>query len=218
MSCQSNKFRLDRAKKSSKRTRKKSYDSDRNSFSGDDGYYDRNSSESLNAAMRSIVQKSYRRMNNMTNDRHLSMESVVGAARRQSIVGDNCSVQQEFDFASGSVATGPLDIVHNENMIIPTDNMATLSITKLAAKSLPRMLFSTVNRRRIGVQRAVDILNEESVSGSVSGSADFQLKNYRKANDGECKKERHDEIPSKTAVPRVINDAFRQEQTAAYKL
>ena len=54
----SNKSRLDRAKRSAKRSQKRSYDSDRNSYSGDVGDYKRNSSESLNAAMRSIVQKS----------------------------------------------------------------------------------------------------------------------------------------------------------------
>ena len=52
-----NKERLKRMKNSAKRIQKRSYDSDRNSFSGD-GCHDRNSSESLNAAMRSVVQRS----------------------------------------------------------------------------------------------------------------------------------------------------------------
>ena len=195
MNCQSNKFRLNRAKQSAKRTQKKSYDSDRNSFSGDDGYYDRNSSESLNAAMRSIVQKSYRRMNNMTNNRNMSIDSIVGAARRQSIMDDNYSVQPEFDFASASVATGPLDIVHNENMIIANDTMATLSLTKLAAKSLPKMLFNNGNIRRVGVLRAEDFLNR-----SDSGATEFQFENFRKVIDGECKKEWNEELAINTEV------------------
>ena len=108
---------------------------------------------------------------------------------------DNYSVQPEFDFASASVATGPLDIVHNENMIIANDTMATLSLTKLAAKSLPKMLFNNGNIRRVGVLRAEDFLNR-----SDSGATEFQFENFRKVIDGECKKEWNEELAINTEV------------------
>lgn len=130
----SNKSRLERAKKSAKRTYKRSYDSDRNSYSGDQGDYKRNSSESLNAAMRSVVQRD-------RDKRDKSLERV----------DEDEEGSQNHDFDLGSVSGGTMpgqtEPPTMEAMAGSNNKMVTPALKQMAAKSLPSFLRNMSNRR-----------------------------------------------------------------------
>lgn len=127
----SNKSRLERAKKSAKRTYKRSYDSDRNSYSGDQGDYKRNSSESLNAAMRSVVQRD-------RDKREMSLERVEE------------EISQNVDFDLGSVSGGTIPGLTEQNFEATSgsnDKMATPALKQMAAKSLPSFIRNKSTRK-----------------------------------------------------------------------
>jgi hypothetical protein len=131
--CVSNKSRLERAKKSAKRTYKKSYDSDRNSYSGEPGDYKRNSSESLNAAMRSIVQRDREK-------KEMSLERVE----------ENEEMSQNVEFDLGSVSGGTLPGLVDQNFEATAgsnDNLVTPALKLMAAKSLPSFMRNKSNRK-----------------------------------------------------------------------
>jgi hypothetical protein len=127
----SNKSRLERAKKSAKRTYKRSYDSDRNSYSGEQGDYKRNSSESLNAAMRSIVQR---------DKREKSLERVE----------ENEEMSQNVEFDLGSVSGGTLPGQVDQNFeatVGSNDNLVTPALKLMATKSLPSFIRNKSSRK-----------------------------------------------------------------------
>lgn len=129
----SNKSRLERAKKSAKRTYKRSYDSDRNSYSGEQGDYKRNSSESLNAAMRSVVQRDREK-------RERSLERVE----------ENDEMSQNVDFDLGSISGGtqPGQVEPNfEATTGSNDKLVTPALKMMAVKSLPSFMRNPSNRK-----------------------------------------------------------------------
>lgn len=140
------------AKKSAKRFYKRSYDSDRNSYSGEQGVYRRNSSESLNAAMRSIVQRNEKRL------QHALEKEKEKEEDKYRVDGDdngNESDIQDHNFPSvsaGSVKACSDDQAETgikigiENLVGVNDKMATSSIKRLAAKSLSSII-SARNRK-----------------------------------------------------------------------
>ena len=135
----SNKSRLDMAKKSAKRFYKRSYDSDRNSYSGEQGVYKRNSSESLNAAMRSIVQR------NETGIQYAYERDRIGEGE------DNESEMQDHNFQSVSAGSEKAcsdnqNGIGIDNLVGVNDKMATSSIKRIAAKSLTSII-SARNRK-----------------------------------------------------------------------
>jgi hypothetical protein len=145
----SNKSRLDMAKKSAKRFYKRSYDSDRNSYSGgEQGGYRRNSSESLNAAMRSIVQRNEKRISYACERDRVEQEGDEGGEGEEG-EDDNDSDIQDHNFPSvsgGSVKACYDDVarigmgIGIENLVGVNDKMATSSIKRIAAKSLSSII------------------------------------------------------------------------------
>ena len=127
------KSRLERAKKSAKRTYKRSYDSDRNSYSGEQGDYKRNSSESLNAAMRSVVQRDREK-------RERSLERVE----------ENDEMSQNVDFDLGSISGGtqPGQVEPNfEATAGSNDKLVTPALKMMAVKSLPSFMRNPSHRK-----------------------------------------------------------------------
>lgn len=137
------------AKKSAKRFYKRSYDSDRNSYSGgEQGGYRRNSSESLNAAMRSIVQRNEKRMLYACERDRVEEEGDEGGEGEDGD-DDNDSDIQDHNFPSvsgGSVKASYDDVarvgkgIGIENLVGVNDKMATSSIKRIAAKSLSSII------------------------------------------------------------------------------
>lgn len=146
----SNKSRLDMAKKSAKRFYKRSYDSDRNSYSGgEQGGYRRNSSESLNAAMRSIVQRNEKRILHACERDRVEEEEGEEGIEGEEGDDDNDSDIQDHNFPSvsgGSVKACYDDVarigmgIGIENLVGVNDKMATSSIKRIAAKSLTSII------------------------------------------------------------------------------
>lgn len=146
----SNKSRLDMAKKSAKRFYKRSYDSDRNSYSGgEQGGYRRNSSESLNAAMRSIVQRNEKRILHACERDRVEEEEGEEGVEGEEGDDDNDSDIQDHNFPSvsgGSVKACYDDVarigmgIGIENLVGVNDKMATSSIKRIAAKSLTSII------------------------------------------------------------------------------
>ena len=150
----SNKSRLDMAKKSAKRFYKRSYDSDRNSYSGEQGVYRRNSSESLNAAMRSIVQRNEIRLQHALEKEKEKKEEDKNRVEEGDDNGNDSDIQ-DHNFPSvsvGSVKACSDDQAETRikigiaNLVGVNDKMATSSIKRLAAKSLSSII-SARNRK-----------------------------------------------------------------------
>lgn len=168
----SNKSRLDRAKRSAKRSQKRSYDSDRNSYSGDVGDYKRNSSESLNAAMRSIVQRSRDKRDGCIDVVH-EIEAGINTNGAESGVGEGeggvsgreGGGGKKIDYASYGIfgsnsalsARGLAAPVEQrftaDRSIGSTNRMMTPTMRKIAAKSMPTLLLANEKRsnRKVAV-------------------------------------------------------------------
>ena len=157
----SNKCRLDRAKRSAKRTQKRSYDSDRNSYSGDVGDYKRNSSESLNAAMRSIVQRSRDKRDNahdvvqereMRNINGRESEGDDGDGEGDKGGGEKNDNASYGLYGSNSALSArgiavPVEQRFNADRTIGgTNKMMTPTMRKIAAKSMPTLLLANLQR------------------------------------------------------------------------
>lgn len=203
--------------KSGNRVYKKSYDSDRNSFSGDEGYYDRNSSESLNAAMRSVVQRSHRHANN--NNTNCENTALRGGGRVGEDQGnlDENSARPELNFGSGSAGTGPIDGVNNNNLVIPNDNMATASFKKIVTKSLPRLLFPSVKTRRVGMQINENIDDQDCVEVDYSPEKYFKIEKDREKErkDEDCRMGYEGDMNYDTDNLRIINGIIQVNGSAA---
>lgn len=176
----SNKSRLDRAKRSAKRSQKRSYDSDRNSYSGDVGDYKRNSSESLNAAMRSIVQRSRDKRDGCigvvqeieaginTNGAESGVgEGEGGVSGREGggVSGREGGGGKKIDYASYGIF-GSNSALSARGLAVPveqrftaersigsTNRMMTPTMRKIAAKSMPTLLLANEKRgnRKVAV-------------------------------------------------------------------
>ena len=140
------------AKKSAKRFYKRSYDSDRNSYSGEQGLYRRNSSESLNAAMRSIVQRNERRIQYTCGRARVDEEDEEEEDDDEDEEDDvDVSDMQDHIYPSvlaGSVKTCPDDQagIEMDTLMGVHDKMATSSIKRLATKSLTTIISARNSR------------------------------------------------------------------------
>ena len=168
MGIASNKSRLDMAKKSAKRFYKRSYDSDRNSYSGEQGVYRRNSSESLNAAMRSIVQRNEKRLQHALDKEKEKEEDKDRVEEGDE--NDNDSDIQDHNFPSvsaGSVKACSDDQAETgikigiENLVGVNDKMATSSIKRLAAKSLTSII--SARKRKMDNAKVIPFKSGEEV-------------------------------------------------------